>query len=191
MYGKFLPPAVVAALGAWEIGYSRRFVISASSDGITANSAGSDSIPITGGLHFFTERVAISYPTLVNISGTETDDYVTRLTLQLALNTNLSLFTAPVPLQLIAVPGRQPTAGVAAVGGGAAAPGQPPHIPGWAWNSFIPDGTDFQHNFANLSTYEATVDVFWQGWNIPNGKCRSEEEFWAIVAKYAPAPVGT
>jgi len=199
MYEDFLKPQTLAALGATQFTYSQRFTIAASTGGAaplfaaaSPGTGGSGSISIDGGLHFFTERVFIGFPTVYNDGAAHTvDDGVCRITLLVAAGGTIPLSSNPVLLSLLGVPDRQNTPGAVDI----TTTGQPgysqaPHIQGFKWNNFLAAGGKLTHQFANLSNRAARIDVNWVGWNIPTQNCRGTEDFWAAILKYQAPPFG-
>jgi len=190
----FLRPETVAALGANSFVYPQQFILGASPDGVTPVTDGSGPIAING-FHFFTERVAIAFPTVylgeISNAPATIDDGVCRQTLQLSTGTINALFNNPVLLSLIGVPGRQNYFGAVLPSGGAdVPPGSAPHIDGFAFNAFLAAGSSFLHNFTNTAGVAVTIDVAWTGWNIPADVCPDVRTFWEIVKRYQPAPIG-
>lgn len=187
----FLQPQTVAALKAVNRIYSQQFTLGASTDGVTPVTTGSDAIVIQSGHHFFTEALSLGFPTVTGTGGEEIilDDYVCRQTLLLKTNQLSKLFSEPVLLSMIGVPGRQPFANAVDAAGNPPPPGQAPHISGWAFNAFLAAGTDFYHTFSNISTTPGIiVSVVWQGWDFLDTNIPNAEAFWKIVSKYQDPP---
>lgn len=200
MYEDFLRPETVAALGATQFSYPKRFFIGASAGGVgplflgaTPSSDGSDSISITGGLHFFTERLQCGFPTVYdNGAGAIVDDGVCRLTLLLQAGGTVPLSNNPVLLSLMGVPGRQNTPGSVDITlTGQPAISQAPHIQGFKTCNFLTQGGKFTHTFSNLSNVIAVIDVNWIGWSIPTAHCYDDSAFWNTVLKYQAPPMGS
>jgi len=179
----FLEAQTVAALGATNRLYTKKFSLDASVDGQTGNSQGSDSIVIQSGHHFFTERVFIGFPSIDLIDDALIDTGACYQYLQLQTNEIIQIFNNPVLISLIGVPGRQMTPGATNPDGSQVVQfAFPPQIEGFPFNLFLSAGSSFIHTFTNYSQASADIEVVWQGWDFLVEAAPSSKDFWNCIS---------